>query len=256
MAGDRNGPADPARTLALLWREPGAGRPGRGPRQGLTIDAVVDAAITLADSAGLEAVTMRRVAESLGVAPMSLYTYVPGKAELLEMMLDSVYLAMPRADHGDRPWRERVTSIAEENRALLQAHPWVAAASTTRPVLGPGQMAKYEHELLAFEGLGLPDIEMDAALAFLLGFVHNVARVAADREIAARESTMNDEQWWAANEPLLAKMLDPTRYPTASRVGTAAGEEHQGAADPEHAYRFGLCRVLDGFETLIDQTTG
>ncbi|ASO21228.1 AcrR family transcriptional regulator [Actinoalloteichus hoggarensis] len=251
MAEERSGTTDPARTLALLWREPTTGRPSRGPRQGLTVDAVVDTGIALADGAGLEALTMRRVAQSLGVAPMSLYTYVRGKAELLDLMLDAVYLAMPRPDHGDRSWRERVTTVAEDNRALLTRHPWVTAASTTRPVLGPGQMAKYEHELLAFEGIGLTDVEMDAALTYLLGFVHNVARLAVDREVAARDSAMNDEQWWAANGPLLAKVLDPSRFPTATRVGTAAGEEHQAAADPDHAYEFGLRRVLDGFAALL-----
>lgn len=65
---------------------------------------------------------MRRVARSLDVAPMRLYTYVPGKAELLDLMLDASYAQMPRADTTGQPWRERLTAVAEENQALLEAH--------------------------------------------------------------------------------------------------------------------------------------
>jgi AcrR family transcriptional regulator len=127
------------------------------------VDAVVAAATRLADAEGLEAVTMRRVAQALGVVAMTLYTYVPGKAELLDLMLDAAYTRMARPRVSRQPWRERLTRIAEENMALFEAHPWAAAISTIRPPLGPGLMAKYEHELSALEGLGLDDIEMEPA---------------------------------------------------------------------------------------------
>ena len=169
MSSDRSSAGDPDRTLALLWRVSGESR--RGPRPGLSLDRVVDTAIELADADGLSALTMRRLAQAIGVAPMTLYTYVPGKAELLDLMLDAVYARMPRTDTAGRHWRERVTTVAEENRALLAAHPWVASISTGRPPLGPGQMAKYDHELRALDGLGLSDVELDAALAHLLAFV-------------------------------------------------------------------------------------
>ncbi|WP_445280269.1 TetR/AcrR family transcriptional regulator [Streptomyces sp. DSM 118148] len=251
MAKERSGTDDPARTLELLWREPGRGGPRRGPKQGLTVDAVVRAAIELADSGGLDVVTMRSVAQRLGVTPMTLYTYVPGKAELLDLMLDAAYLQMPRTDHTAVPWRTRVEAVAHENRDLYRRHPWMAALPTTRPPLGPGLMTKYEHELAAFDGLGLDDVEMDAALTFLLGFVQSVARAELDAR-AARDSAMSDEQWWAVNAPLLARVFDPTRFPLAARVGSAAGAAHQSVYSPEHAFDFGLQRVLDGLTRLIE----
>jgi AcrR family transcriptional regulator len=235
----RTGAGDPARTLQLLWRDPAA-VPRHGPRQGLTIDQVVAAAISVADAEGLDAVTMRGVAKSLGVVPMTLYTYVPGKAELLDLMLDTAYAQMARADTAGQPWRQRVTAIAGENRALFDAHPWAAAISTSRPPLGPGLMAKYEHELAALDGLGLDDIEIDAALTHLLTFVQAWARAAADAQAARHDTDLDDEQWWAANAPLLERVLDPGVYPTAVRVGTAAGTAHRSAYNPRHAYEFGL----------------
>jgi AcrR family transcriptional regulator len=226
----RTGEGDPVRTLTLLWRrnEP----PRRGPRPRLSVDAVVEAAIALADEAGLEAVTMRAVAERLGVSAMTLYTYVPGKAELLDLMLDALWLAMPREPGAT------IRSVADANRALYAAHPWAARVTTARPPLGPGMLAKYEHELGAFEGFS--DVERDAALTLVLGFVQGIA--------AQDPSPTPDAEWWEAAGPLLAELVDPADYPLASRVGTAAGEEQGGAYDAGRAYEFGLTRIIEGLE--------
>ncbi len=250
MPVPRSSAGDPARSLELLWRD-SAATPRRGPAQGLSVDAVVVAAIAVADNEGLEAVTMRRLAEGLGVAPMTLYTYVPSKAELLDLMLDTTYARMPRTDTTGRPWRERLVAVAEENRALYEAHPWVSSVSTVRPPLGPGLMAKYEHELRALEGLGLSDVQMDASLTFLLSFVQACAQGASDTRAVKQDSGIDDAQWWVANAPLLTRVFDQQRYPTAARVGAAAGAAHGSAYSPEHAFQFGLERVLDGLAALV-----
>ncbi|MER5862028.1 TetR/AcrR family transcriptional regulator [Kitasatospora sp. NPDC002040] len=252
MAKDRSSAGDPSRTLALLWRE-SDGRPGagRGPRPGLTVDAVVQAALELADADGLDAVSMRRIAQQLGVTPMTLYTYVPGKAELLDLMLDTLFLRMPRPVDPAAPWRERVTAVAESNRVLQLAHPWVAALPATRPPLGPGLIAKYDHELGAFDGLGLTDLDIDAALTHLLAFVRSTGRTALEARAAERDSAMSDDDWWEVNGPLLARVFDPERHPLATRIGAAAGEAHRSAYSADHAYGFGLRCVLDGFAALI-----
>ena len=137
MPVHRTGEADPARTLQLLWRDPSA-VPTRGPKQGLTVDEIVQVATAIADADGLEAVTMRRLAQELGVAPMTIYTYVPGKAELFDLMLDAAYAGMPRRDTSGWSWRRRLTAIAEENRELFESHPWAATISTSRPPSAPG----------------------------------------------------------------------------------------------------------------------
>ena len=78
--------------------------------------------------------------------------------------------------------------MARDNRALYEAHPWAAAISTGRPPLGPGLMAKYEHELSALDGAGLDDVEIDAALTFVLDFVRSSALAAHDAR-ATRAAT-------------------------------------------------------------------
>ncbi|MCI4085997.1 MULTISPECIES: TetR/AcrR family transcriptional regulator [Streptomyces] len=242
MVKDRSGAGDPVRTLELLWREPGqSAQPARrGPRQGLSVDAVVGAATALADEEGLAALTMRALAQRLGVTPMTVYTYVPGKAELLDLMLDDAYLHMERrpAEPGE-PWQAHVARVAEDNRDLMVRHPWIADLAVTRPPLGPGVIGKYEYELAAFEGIGLTDTEMDAALTHLLGFVHANALAAADD--ADHNSRQSQEDWWAVSAPLLERTLDPERYPLADRVGSAVGGYH-----PRTIWSFGLQCVLDG----------
>jgi len=245
--------ADPARTLALLWRDTGAATASpRGPKQTLTVDRVVDTAIAMADADGLDAVTMRRVAQALDVAPMTLYTYVPDKATLVDLMFDRTLARMARTAPSGPHWRDRLTAVAHDNRAVYEAHPWITAIPISRPALGPGVCAKYEYELTALEGLGLADVDQDAALTFLLDFVAATARSAAAARAARRDSAMSDAEWWETHAPLLEKVFDPTVYPVATRVGAAAGEELQAAYSPDHAYRFGLARVLDGLAALID----
>lgn len=250
--GARSGAGDPARTLELLWREP-ARTSGRGPKQRSSVDAVVAAAVEIADADGLEALTMRAVAARLGLTPMATYTYVPGKAELLDLMLDSVYGQMPRTDLTGLPWRERVSVIATENRDMLARHPWVAYVPTTRPPLGPGVAAKYDHELRAFDGLGLDDVTMDAALTHLLGVVTAVARIDIDTRRAAADTGMSDREWWDRTAPILARVFDAQRYPLAARIGAATGAAHDSAYSATHAWEFGLARVLDGLAALIEQ---
>lgn len=250
MPSPRSGAGDPGRTLALLWRAPDQG--ARGPRRAHTVDEVVDAATALADDSGIEEVTMRRVAERAGMAPMSVYTYVPGKAELLDLMLDRAYLRMRRTPHAGT-WRERARAVAADNLRLCGQHPWVPFVGTARPPLGPGQLAKYEHELGAFDGLGLTDVDTDDALNTLLTFVLAAARAQADARAAERDSAMSDTQWWQANAPLLERVLDPAAYPRAVRVGAAAGAARGSAYNADHLAAFGVERLLDGLAPLIER---
>ncbi|MFI7602824.1 TetR/AcrR family transcriptional regulator [Actinoplanes sp. NPDC049681] len=238
------------RTIDLLWLDEPQNR--RGRKKGLSLTQVVDAAIAVADAEGLDAVSMRRVAQELGVVPMTLYTYVPDKAALLDLMVDALYLRMSRSADDGPGWRERVRAVARDNRALYDDHPWAAEISAGRPPLGPGLMAKYEHELRAFEGSGLDDVETDSALTFVLGFVRHSARAAAEARAVAERSGQTDAEWWQESGPLLEKVFDRHRYPLAVRVGEAAGAELGGAFNAEHAYAFGLERVLDGLRALID----
>ncbi|MFD1152541.1 TetR/AcrR family transcriptional regulator [Saccharothrix hoggarensis] len=246
MATEHTGTGDPARTLAVLWRTT-----ERAARKDLGVDRIVAAAVDLADTEGLAALSMRRVADKLGVGTMSLYTHVPGKAELIDVMVDAVQGETARPDDVPGGWRGRLTQIARENWALHLRHPWLLQVATNRAVLGPNVAAKYDYELRAVDGIGLTDVEMDSVLNLVLAHVRAAARVAVEAAQVEQRTGLTDEQWWQAAAPYLAKVFDPERFPTAARVGAAAGEAHGTAYDGEHAFTFGLERVLDGIEALV-----
>ena len=132
----RNGRLPPG--LDLLWgrREPGR----RGPRPGLSVDAIVEAAIRLADAEGLDAVSMARVAKELGFTTMSLYRYVASKDELLQLMWNaSAQGAEDLVLEGDG-WRPRLRSWAIVQREMLDRHPWITQMPMAAPPLAPNSL--------------------------------------------------------------------------------------------------------------------
>jgi AcrR family transcriptional regulator len=250
MATEFTGIGDPARSMALLWRGPAQAGPRRGPKAGLDVDRIVAAAVALADAEGLAGLSMRRVAAELGVAAMTLYTHVPGKGELVDLMLDSVLGELgPQEPAGD--WRARLTAVARANWDLFVRHPWAVHVATGRPPLGPNLMAKYERELRAVDGLGLSEVQMDLLVTLVNGFVRGAVSGLQEKAEAERATGITDDQWWAATEPYLSAVFDAERFPTAARVGPVAGAELQAAYDPRRTFDFGLRVLLDGIARLV-----
>src|SRR5436190_23908188 len=111
--------------LRLLWenRPP----PKRGPMPTLRLDEITRAGIELADRDGLGALTMQRVAEAVGVTKMALYRYVPGKTELVALMVEGAVGAPPQAPPGD--WRARLEDWAQRLLERFARHPWALDAT-------------------------------------------------------------------------------------------------------------------------------
>ncbi|WP_422773030.1 TetR/AcrR family transcriptional regulator [Plantactinospora sp. WMMC1484] len=249
MTTEYSGSGDPKRSMELLWGVPD--RPRRGPKPRLTVDRIVRAAIEIADAEGLAGLSMRRVAERLGVTAMSLYTYVPGKAELIDVMLDTVHAPTAEPDGDRSDWRSRLAGLARENYDRYRRHPWLLQVATSVPVLGPNLLARYDRELTAVAGLGLTEVEMDLVVTLVADYVHGAVRGAVEAAQMPQRTGMTAEQWWRSYEPLLAQVFDAERYPMAARVGGVAGAEYDAPADPARAFEFGLQRVLDGIEALV-----
>ncbi|AXE38025.1 TetR/AcrR family transcriptional regulator [Acidipropionibacterium virtanenii] len=236
----------PGPLIDLLWREhPDAPSTGsRGPRARHSLSDVVSRAMALADESGLGSLTMRSLAASLGVSPMSIYTHVTTRADLVVLMADAAHAGMPLPSFGRSGWRRRATRTAEANLALFLAHRWLLDVRDPRVALGPGTITKYDHELHIFDGTPLDDVQRDAALTFLLDFV---ASSAASR----LESSSSFEPIWAQSAAGLQHYL-ADGFPLARRIGQAAGE-HMGAPySASQAWAFGLDRVLAGLAEIIE----
>lgn len=251
MATEYSGSGDPQRSIELLWGT-AQQRPRRGPKPRRSLPEVIEAAIAIADRDGLGGLSMRRLADDLGLTAMSLYGHVPSKAELLDVMLDRVYHEFPTSREVDGGWRERLEMIARENWALVMRHPWMLQVATSRPLLGPNLTAKYDYELRAVAGLGLSEIEMDLLVSFVEDYVHGATRRAIDAAQAEARTGMSDQRWWDTYMPLLSAVLDPELYPTAIQVGSVAGAEYGSAHDPRRSFEFGLQRLLDGVEAYLN----
>ena len=261
-----SGRGDPSRSLELLW---GLDRPtsaSRGPKPGLSVAAVVAAAIELADEQGLGAVSMRRVAERLGASPMALYTYVPGKGELLDLMLDTALGELPRSYPLEYGWREAVESSALDGWTFYQRHPWVLQISGSRPALGPHELDLYEAQLRLLDGLGLPGVDMARIVSVVAGFVRGAAKAVSDARTAEQATGVSDDEWWNARAPLLTELVGdqwPTRYPTITRLDAEHAFDQDDRApddatpytvqDALDTFEFGLQRLLDGIEAYIER---
>lgn len=236
MTTEFSGSGDVSRSLALLWRSSGSSASRRGPRTALDLDRLVTAAVRLADADGLAAVSMRRLAAEVGVPPMTLYGQVPGKRELVDLMLDAVLGELYPDERAPTlgNWRSRIEAVARANRELYLRHPWALAADQPPP--GPNGMRKYEIELRAVDGMGLSEVQMDLLVALVNGFVRG-AVPGVHVNVAAG--------------PYVAQVLDAERFPTAARVGPIADAELQGSAGGGRSFEFGLERLLDGIGVLM-----
>ncbi len=247
--------------MALLWGrdEP----PKRGPKPGMSVAEIVVAAIDLADAEGLDAVSMRKVADRLGKSAMALYSYVPGKAELLDVMLDTVLGELTIAHSLDGGWRAAVMASARDGWALYQRHPWVLQVSGARAVLGPHELDAYEAQLRLFTGLGLSGVEMARIVGVIDSFVRGAAKAVSDARTAKQATGLSDEDWWNARAPLLAEIADAAwaaRYPTITQLDAEHAFDQSDRPDDTTPYtvrdaldifEFGLERLLDGIDAFI-----
>ncbi|MEU8662453.1 TetR/AcrR family transcriptional regulator C-terminal domain-containing protein [Actinoplanes philippinensis] len=244
-------PEDLARTMTLLWRRTlGSPQGTRGPKQRVSVDEVIRAGIAVADADGLPAFSMRKVADRLGLKLMSIYTYVPGRSELIGLMVDEVIGEVPHPPHqGD--WRSRLEGVARHQWDECHRHPWLLQVESSRPWIGPNGCDRYEWQLAAVEGEGLSDLDMDQVITMIANFTAGAARSSILARHTVADSGISDLEWWEANAPILEKVMPPGAYPLSGRVGTAAGAEYNAVSDPDRSFRFGLDRLLDGVEVLL-----
>ena len=241
---ESTGKSDFKISLQLLWGRKERGQ--RGPKPGLTVEKIVKTAIALADEEGLEQLSMRKVAEKLGTGAMSLYRYVPSKAELLDLMLDTIHGEDPPADERG-PWRQRLHEAAYRGRALIQRHPWMLSVSLgQRPPLGPNILTSYDRFLGILAGIGLTPAEMVATAELVNNYVAGATRVGVESEQMARDSGVSDVQWWEERTSFWDEYFDPERFPVISAVYAEGGY-----TEPLDTFEFGLQRVLDGIEAML-----
>ncbi len=209
----------------LVWDEPADGATG-----GLTRADVIQAALDVADAEGLEAVSIRRVAGDLGVRPMSLYTHIASKDDLVALMLHEMsgQLLVPEPLPGD--WREALRQIARQAFAAYVQHPWALQAFGRGTRVGPNMLRRAEQSAAAVATLDLSPA--DAWIA--LSIVHEWTIGHALHAVTLREDHELEGQLSGA---------DPAEFPRMSKVFGVGREESR-----DTIFDIALEAVLDGIE--------
>jgi AcrR family transcriptional regulator len=204
------------------------------------MERIVAAAVIIADSEGLQAVSMRRVAAELGSGTASLYRYLAGRDDLIDLMIDSVRGQQPLPAPTGR-WRTDLTANAQHLRATLLRHPWLGPEIAGRPALGPNSLREQESVLAAAAEL-TPDLAhgthiVDAVGAYVFGAT---TRQLAEQR-AHQRSGLSEEQWRNTVAPYLRAVLAAGDHPHLSRR-IAEAPDHS----PDDNFTFGLNALLDG----------
>ncbi|MFF9757525.1 TetR/AcrR family transcriptional regulator [Streptomyces sp. NPDC014344] len=262
------GQGDARRSMSLLWRSVTSGKPGRdtkpGPKPRLDVDTIVAAGVAVADEQGMAALSMRAVGTRLGRTAMALYTYVPSKSELVDLMHDRVLAELPTEYDTGAGWRPAITAWADDAWAFYLRHPWVLQVSQARPVLGPNEYARLETVVRILGGTGLGPLHVRRVIAVLFQFVRGMALVATEHRQAAAETGVPDEEWWAQRSALLAEFapdfterfpalaaLESTASLAAMTEAGAGGAASHMEQEAEEAFRVGLELILDGVAAAV-----
>lgn len=242
-------------SIELAWglRDKGT----RGPKPGLTLERVVAAGIKVALTDGLGGLSMARVASELGVGTMSLYRYVAAKDELLTLMVDAALAAPPLAEHPGEGWRAGLTRWARGIRDAYRRHPWSLRVPIGAPPLGPNNVAWLEAALRSLAGTPLSEQQKLSCILLVSGFVRNDATLTADfaagAGAGAATGTSGADEAMPGYGAVLSRLIDAASFPALHRAISSGALDDGDDIDAE--FNFGLSRILDGIETLIDASS-
>lgn len=233
------------RIIKLLW-DPPTTPAARGPKPRLTLDEVIEAGIAVADAEGLTQLSMRKVAGRLGVGAMSLYTYVPGRDELVELMVNRVHGELVAPDTG-LPWRASVEHQVRQRWQLYERHPWLLDLNMARLPVGPHVLDADEALYAAVSAAGLRGADVVSVTNLINWQLLGAARSRIIEADETRRTGTSAEAYWNSRASFWDTYFDYGRYPTMAAIWEAGGFDDEQA----HAFDHQLRRLLDGLEASL-----
>jgi AcrR family transcriptional regulator len=228
-------------TIVRRRNEPAAQRTRRA---GLTQREIVEAGVRIADADGLPFVTMRRVADSLGVSTMALYRHVPNKQDLTLQMVGSVFAAVRLPDIPLTAWRQRLDAAAHLFWAVFSRHPWAAEVlSVSRPQLVPSVLPLAEWSLSTLRTMGFATHDMLCAHISLFAHVRGMGLARLTEAQAEKDTGMPADEWMRHHDRALRQQAGSAGHPGLARV---IGEPFD--FDLDTVFEYGLQRLLDGID--------
>ena len=215
-------------------------------RRGLTTESIVAAALDIADTEGVDAVSMRRIASELRVGTMSLYHHVADKEELIELMADTVSAEqlVPGEILGD--WRAALRAIAHHTRDAFLRHPWLLDTAGTRPMLTPNQLRHVEQSVAVVVGL---DVDRETAIAMVIATDdYTIGHVFRQSRFAARPRAVATE----ADRERIEDLLATGEFPHLTEVFAREDD----IRPPPETFDTGLEWLFDGMQAVLDARHG
>jgi AcrR family transcriptional regulator len=231
----------------------------KGPKPGLSLARIVEAAVGVAAADGLGAVSMSRVAGEVGATAMALYRYVANKEELLALMVDAALGEPPAGSGPGEGWRAGLSRWAWAEHDAYLASPWVLRIPITAPPIAPHQIAWLEQGLRSLAGTGLSAGQKMSVILLISNYVRVDATLRVDLYEAFRRAHGGrsrsetdqdaDDRVMFDYARTLARLTAGDRFPEITAVLKSGIMER--ADPPDEEFTFGLERVLDGIGVLV-----
>ncbi|MFZ0129691.1 MAG: TetR/AcrR family transcriptional regulator C-terminal domain-containing protein [Candidatus Dormiibacterota bacterium] len=205
-------------------------------------DRVLRAAVNLADTDGIEALSMRRLADDLGVVPMALYKHVANKEELLDGMINVVVSEIDPPDR-DTDWKSAVRKRILSAREALLRHPWASRVLEARTTPTPDVLAYMDSMIALFTENG-----------FSISLTHHLMHAIGSRVLGFTQELFNDSRSGAPQLPETVLHEMARTYPNVAAIAGAASHDDETVVGPgcddQFEFEFSLDLLLDGFERL------
>jgi AcrR family transcriptional regulator len=223
---------------------------GRMPRDTLTREKIVKAAIDLLDSDGLEGLNIRALGGRLGSAATAIYWHVGSKDNLIALAADQAWSEIKLPDLAATGWRDAATAMAVSLHAMLTRHPWLLQAFGSFLLFGPGKARHDDHTLAIYETAGFSGPRADQVAATVFTFVlGNALGAAADASLNRKLSREGGNAEELIHDHVAKATEIAAQFPRLrARLGNAATD--YGAA-PEGSFEFGLRAILNGLEAEL-----
>jgi AcrR family transcriptional regulator len=234
---DHVGPERPA--PIPWWPEP---RDRGSDREPLSRSQIIDAAIRLIDADGIEAFSMRRLAQELGAGATSLYWHVRDKDQLIDLVLDEITGEVRLDDDPGLPWTERAAYLAREFRAAVRRHRNLASVYGTRLALGPNMLRGIEHLLAILREAGFGSTQLTLAFSAILNFALGTA-IMECRALSGPEATGKSPEEVQVLFVQMLMSLPSDQYPNLKRFIPDSDDE---GISEDAQFEYGLQRLLDG----------
>jgi AcrR family transcriptional regulator len=218
------------------------------PRDTLTPEQIVHAAIELLDTEGLEGLNMRALGRRLGSAATAVYWHVGSKENLIALAGDQAWneIALPELPGTD--WRTAAAQMATDLYAMLIRHPWLLQAFGSFLIFGPGKARHDDHNLAIYESAGFAGVQADQAAATVFTFVlGNALGPTAAASLTRKLSREHADADKLMRESMAAEIA--AQFPRLrTRLNTPVADY---AAGPENSFEFGLQAILDGLQDQL-----